>query len=138
MGFKFISNAEEVKRCLEEAVYAGLEGAIAEIQSQAESNTPVDEGQLKGAWAHYVDEGNKEAVVGNPLEYSIYTEYGTGEYALKGNGRDTPWRYQDKKGNWHTTTGKPPVRMLFNAFNTKKNVAKKIIEKEISDAMNKK
>lgn len=46
--------------------------------------------------------------------------------------------YQDKKGEWHTTTGKPPVRMLHNAFNTKKNVAKKIIEKEISDAMNKK
>ena len=38
-------------------------------------------------------------------EQAKYLEHGTGEYNDEGKGRDTPWRYQDRDGNWHTTTG---------------------------------
>ena len=38
-------------------------------------------------------------------EQAKYLEHGTGEYNDEGNGRGTPWRYQDRDGNWHTTTG---------------------------------
>lgn len=128
MDFKFEDNSKNIKLVLEKATVAGLEAAAAEIESQAIRNTPVDTGQLKGAWKHVVDESRMEATIGNTLENAIWTEYGSGEYALDNDGRKTPWRYKDRKGNWHTTIGKKPVRMLFNAFATKKNVVIRIIE----------
>ena len=61
-----------------------------------------------------------QSVIGNPLENAIWEEYGTGEYALKGNGRKKPWVYKDERGNWHTTHGKKPLRPLQKAFDKTK------------------
>lgn len=135
MGVKFTDNSSQIKMVLERATVAGLEAAAAEIQSQAAKNTPVDTGQLKGAWGHIVDDDRKEATIGNTLENAIWTEFGTGEYAYNGNGRKTPWSYKDAKGNWHTTMGKKPIRMLHNAFVTKKNTVIRIIEQAFKDGM---
>ena len=135
MKVDFIDNSDEVKALLERAAIAGLESAAAEVQSQAMRNTPVDTGQLKGAWGHIVDEDKMEATIGNTLENAIWTEFGTGEYALDNDGRKTPWRYKDKKGQWHTTTGKKPIRMLFNAFMSKENTIIRIIERALQDAL---
>ena len=38
--------------------------------------------QQKGQWTNVVDESKLEATIGNPMEQSIWTELGTGEYAL--------------------------------------------------------
>lgn len=46
------------------------------------------------------------------LEYAPYVEYGTGLFAEGGNGRATPWSYQDEAGNWHTTSGMKPAPFL--------------------------
>ena len=134
MSVEFIDNSEEIKIILEKASVAGPEAA-AEVESQAIQNTPVDTGQLKGAWKHVVDMDKLEATIGNTLENAIWTEFGTGEYALNNNGRKTAWRYQDAKGNWYTTTGKKPIRMLFNAFVTKKNAVIRIIEQHYKDRL---
>ena len=135
MSVEFTDNSEKIKIILEQASVAGREAAAAEVESQAIQNTPVDTGQLKGAWGHVVDEKKIIATIGNTLENAIFTEYGTGEYALDNNGRKTPWRYQDAKGNWYTTTGKKPIRMLFNAFLTKKNTVIRIIEQHYKDRL---
>ena len=82
-----------------------------------------------------MDYDKLEAAIGNTLENAIWTEFGTGEYALNNNGRKTAWRYQDAKGNWYTTTGKKPIRMLFNAFVTKKNAVIRIIEQHYKDKL---
>lgn len=37
--------------------------------------------------------------------YAEFIEYGTGAYNEQGTGRQTPWRYQDRNGVWHTTSG---------------------------------
>lgn len=37
--------------------------------------------------------------------YAEFIEFGTGIYNENGDGRQTPWRYQDREGNWHTTSG---------------------------------
>ena len=92
-----------------------LEESAGELESQAMRNTRVDTGQTKGAWSHKVEESALQAIVGNPLENAIWEEFGTGEYAVNGNGRKTPWRYQDVRGNWHTTTGKRPSRAFEKA-----------------------
>ena len=57
--------------------------------------------------------------------YAPYVEYGTGIFASEGNGRDTPWSYQDDEGNWHTTVGQKPQPFLKTALDKqKKNVIK--------------
>lgn len=135
MSVEFIDNSEKIKLILEQATAAGLEEAAAELESQAIRNTPVDTGQLKGAWAHVVDEQKMVATIGNTLENAIWTEFGTGEYAYDNNGRKTPWRYQDAKGEWHSTTGKKPIRMLHNAFVIKKNAVIRILEQHYKDKL---
>lgn len=113
---KFEDNSMKVKAAIDEALLQFLEEAASELQPQAARGTPVDTGQLKGSWAHTVDESNLEAKIGSPLENAIWTEFGTGEYALEGNGRKGGWFYKDDKGQGHFTHGKKPVRMLHNAF----------------------
>lgn len=40
--------------------------------------------------------------------YAEFLEFGTGVYNEDGNGRQTPWKYKDRAGNWHTTEGMKP------------------------------
>lgn len=131
MNIEFIDNSEKLKELLEEALIAGLEAAAGEIESQAASNTPVDTGKLKGAWGHEVNESELSAIIGNREEYAIWHEFGTGEFAVEGNGRKGGWFYEDSEGNGHFTYGIQPKRMLWNAFHTKKNTVEKIFNHEI-------
>lgn len=161
--FEFVDNSDEIKTVLEQAMIAGLEAAASEIQSQAQRNTPVDTGQLKGAWGHVVDEEKKEAIIGNTLENAVWTEFGTGEYALEGKGRKGYWVYvkgntsvkESNPGKARTleeakqvvailrkqgldayyTKGRRPVRMLHNAFVSKKNSVVRIMENALKDAL---
>lgn len=55
--------------------------------------------------------------------YPIYVEMGTGIYAAEGNGRKSPWRWQDKNGDWHYTHGIKPTHFLKNALSSPKHVA---------------
>lgn len=73
------------------------------------------------------------ATIGNPEENAIWEELGTGEYALEGKGRKGGWFYKDEKGEGHFTYGKKPMRMLHNAFVTKKNTVIKAFEQHIKD-----
>lgn len=116
MALEFEDYSIEVKAALNEAVIAFLHEAAGEIESQVKRNTPVDTGQLKGSWDYKVDESAQKATIGSPLENAIWNEFGTGQYALHGDGRKTPWKYQDVKGEWHTTTGKRPQRSFHYAF----------------------
>lgn len=117
---RFEDNTMQVIAELDAAAKAYLYEAAESLTNQVAENTPVGSGQLSGAWTYKVDEEKGIATVGNPLENAIWTEFGTGEYALEGNGRKGGWSYQDDDGKWHFTMGKRPVRMLHNAFNTLK------------------
>lgn len=128
---EFTDYSAKIKTAIADAVIAFLYEVAGEIEAQAKRNTPVDTGQLKSSWTYVVDESSGEAIVGSPLENAIWTEFGTGEYALNKNGRKTPWRYEDAHGNWHTTTGKKPQRCLFNAVQTVKPKAEKALENKL-------
>lgn len=133
----FRDNSVLVKTALRKALGTWLEEAAYVIESQAKQNTAVDTGQTKNAWSHTVNVSKGEALVGNPLENAVWEEYGTGEYALNGNGRKGGWFYVDKEGNGHFTRGKRPRRMLHNAFHTKKTAvirrAEEILRGELND-----
>ncbi len=132
-GVEFTDKSDEVIKLLGEKALQWLEEASGEIEAQAKRNSRVDQGQLKGSWTHKVDPEKYEATVGSPLENAIWEEYGTGEYAVGGDGRQKPWKYQDRKGDWHTTKGKKPNRTLQRAFDTKKVVAKKRLEQLLKE-----
>lgn len=90
---KFTDNSVKVKADLDKALIAFLREASAEIKTQAERYTPTGNAQLKRSWETVVDAGEKQAIIGNTLEYAIYQELGTGEYALEGKGRKGYWVY---------------------------------------------
>ena len=119
---KFEDNRVTVKEALTDAGIGFLHEIGGEFVSQTARNSRVDTGQTKGSWDYRVDEGNLQVSIGSPLENAIWEEFGTGEYALKGDGRKGGWHYKDEKtGKWHHTWGKTPTRALHNAFVTKKN-----------------
>lgn len=112
---QFEDNRVRVMDAISGAVAAFLEETAGELEAEVKRNTRVDTGQLKGSWRHTVNEADAEALVGSSLENALWEELGTGEYALNNDGRQSPWRYQDRKGKWHTTTGKRPSRALHSA-----------------------
>lgn len=116
MSVQFQDFSIQVKAALDDAAEQFLEEASSEIQSAAARNSRVDTGQLKGSWSYKVDMGAYESQIGSPLENAIWEEFGTGEYAAKGNGRKGGWVYVDENGEGHFTRGKKPNRTLERAF----------------------
>lgn len=120
-----------VKAEINDALIAALHEASGEIVSQTARNTRVKTGQLKGSWTYNVDESKLESTIGSPLENAIWEEFGTGVYALNGDGRKTAWSYQDEKGDWHTTTGKKGTRAFYNAFTSLKSSIISLFERKM-------
>ena len=119
----------QVQNAIANNAVAALEESAGELESQVKRNqTRVKTGKTKNSWQHIVDESTLTAHVGSPDENAIWEEFGTGEYALNGDGRKGGWRYKDEKGDWHFTRGKTPLRALWNAYNSKKAAIKSIIQ----------
>ncbi len=133
---EFTDYSAQVKAALDGAAMAYLYEAGGELAAKVKRNTRVDTGQLKGAWEYKVNEEKGECVVGNPLENAIWEEFGTGEYALEGNGRKGGWYYFDEKTNTvYYTKGKKPNRALQKAFNSLKTKLIKRAEETLKERM---
>jgi HK97 gp10 family phage protein len=79
------------------------------IQSQAKALAPKDDGNLRQSIEIEIKEGGFTAVVTVGAEYAIFVNFGTGIYAVGGDGRKTPWTYySDKLGRYVTTQGQKP------------------------------
>ncbi|MGN0614271.1 MAG: HK97 gp10 family phage protein [Porcipelethomonas sp.] len=116
----FTSNSAKAKSAIDNTVSRWLEETASGLERQARENTAVDTGKTRAAWTHVTDSEAGEAVVGNPVKNAVWEEFGTGEYALEGNGRKGGWSYADSDGNWHFTRGKRPKRALQRAFESEK------------------
>lgn len=128
---KFEDNRMEVKAALGRACIGWLHAAAGLVLSQTQRNTRVDTGQTKGSWEYRVDEEKLEAYVGSSYENAIWEEFGTGQYALEGGGRKTPWIYKGSDGKLHWTRGKRPSRALYKAFKSTKPKIKKALEQRL-------
>ena len=121
MAVQFYNNSMQVMSALQDECIAFLYEAGESLAGQVADNSRVGSGQLKNSWQNRVDEGELTATVGSPLENAIWEEFGTGEFALGGNGRKGGWYYQDEiTGEWHHTYGKTPTRAFHNAYTTLK------------------
>lgn len=107
-----------------------LNRACLVVENEAKRLCPVNTGDLRNSITHEVH--NDVGIVGTNKEYAPYVEFGTGIFAVEGNGRDTPWSYQDDKGEWHTTVGQKPQPFLETAIQTKKKLVIKEFNNEIT------
>lgn len=125
---EFTDNSAKVIDAMQEKSITFLEEAKASLAAQASKNSPVDTGDLKRSFQSdsMVEESELTAYIGSSLEYSIWQEMGTGEYALKGNGRKGGWAYKDPDtGKLIFTRGNKPRRMLYHAFQQKRKAVEK-------------
>lgn len=124
----------EIAEGCEEIVAIEIEQAAKDatekMKQNLEANGSVDTGKLKesihytfeekghtkGKWAGtgsivariYADAKSDDGEL-----YYEFVEYGTGVHNEHGDGRKTPWKWKDRHGKWHTTTGyqaKPFIR----------------------------
>lgn len=138
---EFKDNSIAVKNALESLAIAALEEAAGELESQVKRNNDQyrKTGQTGGSWQHRIETKGDEhtAVIGSPLENAIWEEFGTGDYALNGNGRKGGWFYKDEKGDGHFTHGKSPRRHFFKAYTTKKNALIRLIQNKLKGGLSK-
>ncbi|MBT2661945.1 HK97-gp10 family putative phage morphogenesis protein [Bacillus sp. ISL-45] len=89
---------EKAKRIVMETAYL--------IQANARSLAPSDDGNLRKSIEVEIRDGGLTSVVTVGAHYAIYVEFGTGIYAVNGDGRQTPWTYySDKLGRFINTRG---------------------------------
>lgn len=138
---EFEDNTEQIIEEMQLKAIAWLEEAGGEIKSQAASNSRRASGETAGSFRHEVDPENMVCAIGSDLENALWEEFGTGEYALNGDGRAGAWyvpvkSYTGKRKptyngkvvivhgkngvDFYKTNGKRGTRALFNAFNSLK------------------
>lgn len=134
---EYTDNSAIVKAALSEGVRAFLYEAGGELQAQTMRNSRVDTGQTKGSYQYKVQEGTGESTahVGSNLQNAIWEEFGTGEYALHGDGRKGGWKYVDAKGKGHFTRGKTANRPLYNAFSALREKLKRRLQEILSSKL---
>lgn len=103
MRIEITDNSGLVKEELEAAVLRALEKCGLTAEGYAKMLCPVDTGNLRNSITHQVQQSEAAVYIGTDSEYAAYVELGTGKYYP--GGRQTPWVYQDAKGNWHLTHG---------------------------------
>ena len=120
MSIEFEDNTVKIMDALADNLSAFMHEIGGEIQAQARRIVRVDTGKTKGSYDYKVREsamaGEVEVQIGSDMENAIWEEYGTGEYALHGDGRKGGWVYQDETGVFHHTYGKKPMQPLKKAF----------------------
>lgn len=152
MDVIFEDNSIKVKEALNNATIAWLYEVGGEFEAQTKRNTPVDLGQLKKSWEYKVNEGSGATTVGSSLENSLWNEFGTGDYADNGDGRQTPWfvpvndytgakkpTYNGKveivygKNGiaYYKTNGKKAQHTLQNSYETLKNKVQSLLANKL-------
>lgn len=134
MKIIFDDHSDEVLSALDAALARGLEkcGLVGEGYAKKLCNSPgkFGTGALRNSITHTVtDNGERAAYVGTNSEYGVYVECGTGIYYP--GGRQTPWVYQDEKGDWHLTHGQRAKPFIKPAVAEHGEQYKRIIEAEL-------
>lgn len=129
MTVNFKDNSGAVLSAFHSAVEKALEECGLVAEGYAKKLAPVDTGNLRNSISHKVDPEEPAVYIGTNSSYAAYQEFGTGIYTE--GGRDTPWVYQDEKGNWHWTRGNPAKPYLKPAVADHARQYRQIIEQEL-------
>lgn len=116
-------------KSIEKGIERGCQVVVGAAKKKVKSNSK-DTGALLNSIDYEVK--GTEGSVFTPLEYAPYVEYGTGLFAEKGGRKDVPWRYQDDKGDWHTTSGMHPQPFMRPAVNENRELIMRAIKEGLS------
>ena len=123
-SLQFTDNSNLTIEQFEQACAAALEEVGQRCETYASLNAPVGStestniqhysgGTLRQSITHVVN--GYEVYVGSDLYFAPFVEYGTGIYADDGKGRQSPWVWRDKNGDYHWTRGIRPQHFLLKA-----------------------
>ena len=121
MAVEFHDYTIKVKNTMDDGINVVLEELAGELESEVKRNSRVKTRKTANSFRHKVVDAAHIAYIGSSDENAIWEEFGTGEYALEGNGRKGGWFYVDEKGDGHFTHGKKPSRAFWNAYTSMKN-----------------
>lgn len=119
MSVEFTDNSVKFKEALQQKAEIFLEEVGNLVEGDAVRNSRVDTGLLRASWHHIREDF--EVIIGSLIENAIWEEFGTGEYAINGDGRKGGWLYTNKNGDTVFTYGKYPNRTLTRAVNSNKS-----------------
>ncbi len=129
MTIDIIDNSRQTRAEFEAACLRALEECGITAEGYAKLLCPVDTGNLRNSITHQVQPDEKAVYVGSSSEYAAYVELGTGKYYP--GGRQTPWVYQDARGQWHLTNGQRAKPYLKPAVADHSRQYKEIVEGEL-------
>ena len=150
--FKFEDNSVKIIKALDEVGQQWLEDATRILHRQVVQNSRVDTGQTKSSWKKIVEDN--EGIVGSTSENAIWEEFGTGHYAVNGDGRKGAWYvpvegylghkkptyngkvivvYGKNGQAFYKTNGKKPNRALENAKNSTEKKMQNRLEQLIKE-----
>ena len=95
------------------------------VEEVAKMKAPKDTGRLIGSIESKVERSGNTitGTVFTPVEYAPYQEFGTGLFAVNGDGRKTPWAYEDPRtGETVFTRGNRPHPFMGPALRENKDV----------------
>lgn len=145
---KFEDHKEEVLAAAKEKIYGWLQ-AVGEDAASTAANVltmtdTIDSGRLKNSinWATQESYGDGDApqatpeansvYIGTNVDYAVWHEFGTGKYAESG-GRQTPWMFQDKDGEWHWTHGVPAKHYIQFGMTAHQSEYKNMLEQAMKE-----
>lgn len=79
MNVEIIDNTKKFIEAKNDAVIRALEAIGLQAEGYAKAKCPVDTGNLRNSITHR-QEGEDTEVIGTPVEYGKYVEYGTVKY----------------------------------------------------------
>ena len=116
---------------MQELLMQNMELALDHVAEKAKERVGVGTGALRADTRSLGVEivGDEvHGAVGNSLEYAIYHHQGTGIYASDGNGRKTPWVYDDPKtGEKIYTRGSKPNPYLKDTIEQEQSTISKLL-----------
>lgn len=136
---KFENNSKQIKSNLNQAAVAAVLAAQMIVEADYKANSRVDTGETRDSITHSEPTARGDEItgqVGGSNLNHLWEEYGTGEYAINGDGRKGGWVYTDPKtGETVFTYGKSPNPALRNAFRNKKEEIKRAMGGEFTSGM---
>ena len=116
---------------MQELLMQNMEQTLDHVAGKAKEKVGVGTGALRADTRSLGVEivGDEvHGAVGNSLEYAIYHHQGTGIYAVNGDGRKTPWVYEDPKtGDKIYTRGSKPNPYLKDTIEQEQSTISKLL-----------
>lgn len=138
---QYTSNLSEAKSRLNNAQRAAVIAACLTVERYAKQYSRVGRkggGGTRDSYTHEVQGGGEAELIGaigSDMMNAVYEEYGTGEFAEKGDGRKGGWVYYDPvAGEFYFTYGKKPNKPLRRAGAVSRAEVQKIVGDHYKEA----